>query len=391
MKSLRWFVSILLPAVACAEPPAPTVIVADSAGVRITVSTDTSLVFASLDSAPTLSVGGGEVVGPEQFFRIQGLHVDGASRVWVADGQSGEIRIFEADGRPWKVRGGRGEGPGEFLQLRLLGSMRGDSVVAGDSRSDRLTVFDPEGEFVRTQQLPSSERPAARPFAVFEDGTILGQLPRIVSAGSLEAGQLLRDSVELVRVNAESEVAVPIGIAPGPLWLWTGRNQVPIPFTVSASFAVVGDAVELVFGPDFRVREFSEGELRQSFGVLRTPREVQAPDVAAYRAFITDFIPEPMRPDYGSALESEFRPTLLPGYDRVLVSADGYVWAQVYHSDVRAPHDWHVYDTEREFVGRVRVGAGFYPMIITASALVGVWRDSMGVEFVRAYRVTRER
>lgn len=389
MKSLKWFVWMLVLAVACAEPPAPIVTVVDSAGVRITVSTDTSLVFASLDSVPRLSIGGADVAGPEQFFRIQGIHVDGASRIWVADGQSGEIRIFDANGRPWKVRGGRGEGPGEFLQVRMLGAMRGDSVVIGDSGADRVTVFDPEGEFVRTQRLPSSDSPAARPFAVFEDGTILGQVPRIVAALSLEPGQVLRDSVELVRVNAESGEAESMGAAPGPLWLWTGRNQVPVPFTVSASFDLSGDVVELVFGPDFRVRELREGELRQSFGVLWGSRQVASRDLDAYRAFITDFIPEQMRPDYASALENELRPTLLPAYDRVLVSADDHVWAQVYESGIGAPHDWHVFDTERKFAGRVRVEAWFNPMVITTDALVGVSRDSMGVEFVRAYRIVR--
>ncbi len=389
MKSLKWLVWVLVSTVVCAEPPAPTVTVADSAGVRITVSSDTSLVFGSLDSAPSLSIGGADASGPEQFFRIQGLHVDVASRIWVADGQSGQIRIFDRDGQLWKVLGGRGEGPGEFLQVRLLGSMRGDSVVAGDSGSDRVTIFSPEGKFVRTQRLPSAGGPAARPFAVFEDGTILGQVPRIVLAASLEPGQVLRDSVEVVRVDSKSGTAEPMGAAPGPLWLWTGRNQVPIPFTVSASFDLAGDGVQLVFGPDFRVREFRGGELSQTFGVLRRSREVAATDVDAHRAFISEFVPEPLRPDYTSALEGELRPSLLPGYDRVLVSADGYVWAQVYDSDVGAPHDWHVYDTEREFAGRVRVGAGFYPMVITTDAVLGVWRDSMGVELVRAYRVRR--
>jgi hypothetical protein len=76
---------------------------------------------------------------------------------------------------------------------------------------------------------------------------------------------------------------------------------------------------------------------------------------------------------------------VLPGYDRVLVSADGHVWAQVYEADFMAPHNWDVFDEGRRFVGRVQVRGGFYPMTITRDAMVGVWRDTLGVEYVRAY------
>jgi 6-bladed beta-propeller len=380
---------LLLVLSGCGYEPASRVTVTDSAGVRVTVTVDTSAAFATLDSVPIVSIGGPDAAGPNQFFRVQNILVDKARRIWVADGQSNEVRIFDANGAHWKTRGGRGEGPGEFLQIRLLGTTRGDSVLTGDYRTEHITVFDPEGEFVRTQRLPSSDRPAPRPFDVFPDGSILGQLPRIVAAASLEPGQVLPDSVELVRVGLDSTFVESYGAASGPLWLWTGRNQVPLPFTVNASFDVVGSAVHIVSGPHFRVRVFEGGRLRESYGVQREPREVGASDVDAYRTFVEDYIPEQMRPDYLTALDNELRPSLLPAYDRVLASTDGHVWAQVYESDLGSPHGWDVFDGPRRFVGRVHVASGFYPMVITADAVVGVWRDPMGVEYVRTYRFTR--
>ena len=373
----------------CGDASTSRTTVADSAGVRVTVTEDTPLVFAELDSIPSLSIGGADAAGPTQFFRVQGIHVDKARRLWVADGQSGELRVFDPSGAHWKTRGGRGEGPGEFLQVRLLGAMNADSVLAGDSGADRISVFDPDAEFVRTERLPSSERPAPRPFDVFDDGSVLGQLPRVVSATSLEPGQILRDSVELVRVGLGSTIAETYGAAAGPLWLWTGRSQVSIPFTVNASFDVVGSEVHLVSGPDFRVRVLEGGGLREIYGVKRGARAVASSDIDAYRAFVEEYIPEQMRQEYLAAMESEARPDLLPGYDRVLASADGHVWAQVYESDLGAPHEWEVFDGQRRFVGQVHVWSGFYPMVITRDALVGVWRDPMGVEYVRAYRFTR--
>ncbi|MHB1195003.1 MAG: 6-bladed beta-propeller [Longimicrobiales bacterium] len=352
----------------------------------MTVTLDTVATFAAVDSIPMVSVGGSNATGASQFSGIQGIHVDKARRIWVADGQSAELRIFDANGAHLKTRGGQGEGPGEFLYIRLLGAPRGDSVLIGDSGTDRITVCDPEGEFVRTYRLPGAN---PRPFKVFEDGSVLGVLPRIVAAASVQPGQVLRDSLQLARVGLDSTSLEPYGTAVGPLWLWTGRSQLPLPFTVNASFDVVASAVHLVSGPDFRIHVLEGGRLVESYGVQRQARTVGASDVEAYRVFVEEYIPEQMRPDYLAALDHEFRPNVLPAYDRVLAAADGHVWAQVYESDIAAPHEWDVFDTKRRFVGRVHVAAGFYPMAITTDALVGVWRDAMGVEHVRAYRFTR--
>jgi len=365
------------------------VVVTDSAGIRLTISADEPKHFAQLDSVPAMSMGGPDASGPQQFFRIQGVRLDAEGRLWVADGQSGELRIFQADGTHWKTRGGRGEGPGEFLQIRLLGATAGDSVICGDSGADRITVFDPEGEFVRTERLPISDRPAPRPFDVFADGSLLAQLPRIVSAQSLEPGLVIRDSAELVRVRPDRQAFEPYGSAPGPLWLWTGRNQVPVPFTTNASFDVVGHAAHLVAGPEFRVKVHNGEGLQTIYGVEREPRRVAGSDLDSYRGFVQEYLPESMQAEYLEPLDGEERPSRLPGYDRLIASSDGYVWAQVYESDLAAPHDWDVFDRDGVFLGRVHVWSGFYPFVITREVMAGVWRDSMGVEFVRLYRLRR--
>lgn len=181
----------------------------------------------------------------------------------------------------------------------------------------------------------------------------------------------------------------PYGSAPGPLWLWTGRNQVPVPFTTNASFDVVGNHVHLVAGPDFRVEVHNGEGLRAVYGVEREPRIVSASDLDSYRGFVQEYLPEAMQAEYLEALDNEERPDRLPGYDRLIASSDGYVWAQVYESDLAAPHDWDVFDREGVFRGRVHVWSGFHPFVIAEEVMVGVWRDSMGVEFVRLYRLRR--
>ena len=95
--------ALVLAAWACSEAEAPNVLVTDSAGVRITLSVDTARTFALVDSLPLLSLGGVDASGPTLFANIQGVHLDRLGRVWVADRQSAEVRLF--DGRSFRAEG----------------------------------------------------------------------------------------------------------------------------------------------------------------------------------------------------------------------------------------------------------------------------------------------
>jgi hypothetical protein len=171
------------------------------------------------------------------------------------------------------------------------------------------------------------------------------------------------------------------------VWLWTGYSQVPIPFTINASFDICEESVILVAGPHFRVRVFENGRLSEIYGVARDARQATQDDVTAYKEFTEEFIPEPQRRDYLSALDNASRPTLLPAYSRVVVSAKGNVWAQIYSPDFLASGTWDVYGAGREWLGQVQTPAGFMVTSVTSDQLVGVWRDDLGVEHVRVYQI----
>lgn len=376
--------------VACAEAPRSGVTATDSAGVTITLSSDAGAEFASVSPEPSLSIGGPDEVGPTQFFRIQSVRVDARGRLWVADGQSGELRIFNGDGSLWKTRGGRGQGPGEYVSIRLLGFRSADSALVADDADGRVAVYDPQGELARTFRVISAAEPSPRLFAVFPDGSLLGQVPRILAQSELAPGQILRDSADLVRVSDRGLRWDRYGGAPGPLWIFTGHSQVPIPFTANASFAPVAqDEVHLVAGPAYRIRVFAGGDLRESYGVERPSRPTADSDVEAYRRRIEGYLPKEQQAEYLAALDHEARPAVLPAYARLVVSRDGDVWAQRYESDLSAPPVWDVYGPTRRLMGEVRTPADLIVMSITHDAVVGVWRDDVGVEYVRRYPLVR--
>ena len=372
---------------ACESEPKTGVTVADSAGVRITLTPDADSTFASVDPQPVMSLGGADVSGPTQFSRIAGVYVDPRGNVWVADGGSAELRLFRPDGTHWKTRGGRGEGPGEFRRLHLLGAFRGDSVACWDDGLARLTVFDAEGELARTAPMPPGAEAAPRAYDVFVDGTLLAQFPRLLAGGSLEPGQLLGDTAHLERLELSHLNRESLASAPGPTWVWTGHSQVPLPFTINPSFDLDGESLHLVAGPQFRVQVFEQGRLTEIYGVARGPRKVTEKDVATYAALMEDALPQPQRREYLSALDHAARPRYLPAYYHVVVADDGTVWARIYSPDLFGVASWDVFDRQRRWLGQVRMPAGLTVNELKGDSLVGVWRDTLGVEYVRIYRL----
>ncbi len=365
--------------------------VVDSAGVRITITRDARVTFAQVDTEPALSLGGPDAEGPTQFFRVQNVLLDPNGRLWVADGQSNEIRIFRSDGSHWKTRGARGAGPGEFMRLRLLGAFRGDTVAAWDDSNGRLTLFDGEGDFVRTETLWPGELPRPRAFDVFSDGAVLAQQPRTRDARFTAPGRLIPALTELVRVDFAERTLTQEADALGPLWLWTGRNQVPLPFTSAAAFDAQGHTVHLAQGSAFRIKIFREGQLLELYGVERGDRSVSEPDLDGYREFVDAFIPESRRSEYLDVLDHPRRPATLPAYARLIVSTDGHsVWAQLYSpASLLRPMTWDVFDETRRRAGQVETPRGFWPTSLSEEVVAGVWHDDVGVEHVRVYRLRR--
>jgi len=375
--------ALILATAACggAEPSAVTV--TDSAGVRITLSADTTATFAVVDTVPVLSLGGADVAGPTQFGNINGVRVDRRGNLWVADGQSAEVRLFRPDGSFWKSVGGRGEGPGEFMSLRLLGSFRGDSVAVWDDAQGRLTVLDPEGSLARvlTAKVEADAPPNA--FRVFQDGTVLARLRKVLQAGALEPGAIIPDTAIFARVDYASMRSEPEGGAPAPRWLWTGHSTIPIPFTLNPGFDLSEDVVHVTSGPASRIRALQGSRLVESYGLDQAPTRVTAADKQDY----TDMVMEssgdsPRRDEYLSVLRHPELPTLLPAYRSIVVADNEDVWAERY-----AYGTFDVYGPDRVFLGRVKV-----PVMLTqvvGSRLVGVWRNDLDVEHVRIYRFRR--
>jgi hypothetical protein len=121
-------VSCVGPADEVGVAPVPILDVASPPALEIgVVDGDSAFLFQSIVS--TLSLPSGNIV--------------------VADAGGSELVMYGPTGAFVRRWGGRGEGPGEFRNLARLYPLGPDSLMALDSWTDRLSVFDTAGTFGR--------------------------------------------------------------------------------------------------------------------------------------------------------------------------------------------------------------------------------------------------
>ncbi|WP_397547782.1 6-bladed beta-propeller [Rhodothermus marinus] len=156
-------------------------------------STETPPLVPELPQAPeTWELALNETLGEETdsvlFGFVTQIAVDRHDRVWVADREAATIYLFSADGSLIGRWGDRGEGPGEFRDLRAIALGLNDSLYVWDGQLERIQVFIPERGFVRSFHLrwQVEDQPAGitrlgiRPLGATAEALLLQYLPPLI-------------------------------------------------------------------------------------------------------------------------------------------------------------------------------------------------------------------
>ena len=89
----------------------------------------------------------------EQFGNVAGVAFDGAGNLHVLDDQSDRVFVVGADGRLIRELGGKGGGPGEFVDAVAMTVMADGRVVVADLSRRGYHLFGPDGEFQRMVRM----------------------------------------------------------------------------------------------------------------------------------------------------------------------------------------------------------------------------------------------
>ncbi|MCY3610123.1 MAG: hypothetical protein OXH51_01190 [Gemmatimonadetes bacterium] len=136
----------------------------------------------------------GEMDGddPYLFTRIASIVGDAQGRLLVADGQTSEIRVFEADGTFALRAGGHGEGPGELSDICCLAiGPYGELWVRESARYSVFALQSASAEYLRgMRSLHPGTRGLREPFTFDADGNLVNVGPVTSEDGTNLTAQL---------------------------------------------------------------------------------------------------------------------------------------------------------------------------------------------------------
>jgi hypothetical protein len=380
----------------------------DSAGVRIAENLGpiwTEVSTWTLSAEPVVRIGALEGEPAYLFDRIRGLVVLADGRIVVSNGGTNTIRWFDPAGRFLFERGGEGDGPGEFRGVGQLTVTAGDTILASDSRTDRLALFASDGAFLAGMRLLGLPSSPGRVFRISDGSFVVG------SSGfsSVQLGDGPRPEghrrfpTPIVHVSAEGASADTIGLFPGLEMRFRvdeqGRSSFgPHPYGKSLVYGVRDDRVHVGTAESFTIDVFSaEGALLRSVRAPDVDQTIDPVQAAKTLRAMLEGLPEyraataEERAEADADLEDDVRsfPPTRPAYSGLLIDELGFLWVGEHHPDTRASRRWAVFDPEGRFVGSLAMPTRFTPLAISADRVLGRSEDELGVQYVSVYALTR--
>lgn len=344
------------------------------------------------DPASVVRIGSADGDESTLFSRISGAVRLSTGEIVVANQGSNELRWFSATGSWIRTLGREGSGPGEFRGLRRLLLLAGDSLLAEDGLSQRMSLYDARGTLVRSWQIsPAGTGITPPPLGRLADGSFVAVTERELTPppGHTQYRALVlryRDGAvldTLVTAAGGEAYSVPCGTATSP-----GICGMGVPYGVRTQAAVVGDRVFIGNGERYELLRVDT----RSGRVDTLRRSVPAvPLDAARRTFFVDSIVAGLPSARAALVRERFagapQRRTMPYFDALITDDRGRLWLARTQARGAATRSWDVLGADGQHIGSAHLPSGLRVTHIAHGHVVGVVRDADGVEYVETYRL----
>jgi hypothetical protein len=363
---------------------APTVMVRDSAGIRLSEASRPE----TIDSTPWAQalLIGREDAGPEyRFDEIAGLVLRSDGSLVVANGGTQEIRFFDAQGAYQHSVGRAGSGPGEYSRtIRLLPYTR-DSLLVWDFTRRQVTVLDRDGGLARSFAITEAE-PNPGIVGAYPDGTLLVGSRHLRLAPGDNA-----DSVVFQRLAPDGRSRGSIGWFRTSIIHFQMTDAGPViddhPFIPRADVAVVEGGFVVALGDRAVLQRVDlTGRLaaEHRWAVPATPL-----DPGAVATWTQDDLArqssDAARARRQAWLDDLAMPANAPVISQVRIATDATRWIRRFSLHPAAA-EFDLLAADGRWLRTVSLPATFELLAATATAAAGILRDADGVERVAVYR-----
>lgn len=333
-----------------------------------------------------LRIGEPEIEGPDLFGSVVALAVDGHGRIWVAESQANELRVFDAEGAHVRTVGRKGGGPGEFEQISGMGWGPDGNLWVMDTGNSRIAVIDTSGAFVTSHRRESGF--VAIPWQGGFDAH--GRVYDVAGAPSDQGFRRI-----LVRYDATMTPLdtfwIPEYDAPSFDLIGEGgvrRMSANVPFSPNLTMTFDGNGdVWMGITDDYVLyRVGFDGDTLGAVAREHTPQPVTAAEkeeaLGRYEWFTRQ----------GGELDPSKVPSVKPAFGMPFFDDQGYLWVRAVNA-ADAPPAYDIFDPDLRYLGQVAIpgGSGYQRPLVIGDALYAVMTDEMDIPYVvRARLVGRE-
>jgi hypothetical protein len=370
----------------------------DSSGVEIRTATRPSWPADGgwrIDTVPSLEIGLESGEEPYQLNRVfEALRVPDGS-VLIGNSGSGEIRVFDREGRFQRSIGRRGNGPGEFAEFSSVRFNRAPdgSLVAYDGGNLRVHHFDSSGTYLRTVRIESTAD-GLRAFyqGLFGDGSwlTLALRPELKN----EPGTYLRSSQQFVRFGADGKPIGTLRAVEGRTRFVHQFGQIThfpfLPFTAEPIARAHGDRVYVVADGSSRIEEIDVNGslLRATHIAVDVPRSADV--FPRYRDASLAGMDSAQRQQYQHFYDlSHPLPEHIPAFQGMLIDDDGNAWLERFRMPGETDSRWEILATDGQWLGQVTAPPRLRLFQVGRDFVLGRHLDSLGVERIRIHALRK--
>jgi hypothetical protein len=395
----------------------PPVIRRDSAGIGIVENAVPEWDSANgwrVEPEPFLDIGS-RSDDPSQQLYLVGDVIGIGQDLAVLNGGTSQVLRFDLDGVLEARIGRSGMGPQEFTRLTAVYRCARDTLIANDY--SRIMTLDAEGRFVRAEPVrPAEGESVVRVRGVSSDCSHFLVSPAVDS--NPELGETGRRTVRFSWGSLDGTEREEIGTFPTRAVATRIVEDIPqpvsLPWGADGAWAVGRD--RFYYGstdvPEVSVYDRRTGLSAivrwsaQSHPITSDDRRLYA----ARRDWLLEAFP-PAAPVIAPLDEYDGVPDMMPVFRSMLVDDAGNLWLRAYPRFVAGrpdlfdrdvpmrytppaseePESWTILDPDGRWLGQVPTPANLVVRSIWRDMVIGVWKDDLDVEHVRAYRLHRSR
>ena len=369
----------------------------DSAGIRIVENAsppEGSRLGWRLGPEPLVSIGQVEGEEPYLFTRIFGATMLSDGRIVIGDDGTKELRVFDREGNHLETWGGEGQGPGEFRggQLWGLSPLPGDSIIILQYGFAQLTVYGPDGEFLRrfvpevSQRDTWNVRKNLWTRDVSRDGLLLAVQDPIDN-----------DPADVEVWDAAGELRGSLGSHPGREAIRDadGDHASPVMFFRNTFLQAWADLFFISTNHRYELRGFAlDGSLAR---IVRLDRPPRAPTDAHIEAYIDDMLSSIPSDQVGRRAERRRslldRPVAehLPAFTLYRTDVVDHLWVLEYEAPGEETPGtlFTIFAPDGRVLGYFEIPEGMSILEAGADYILFRLRDELGVETVQLWPLER--